>query len=60
MNIFLGDTVCKVVNLTKTARYIWGKCVKFMDSGQNWLYTTFRNILLLPGISADPADLSKK
>ena len=28
-----------------------------MDSGQNWLYTTFPNIFLL--ISADPADLSK-
>ena len=27
-----------------------------MDSGQNWLYTTFPNIFLL--ISADPADLS--
>ena len=27
-----------------------------MDFGQNWLYTTFPNILLL--ISADPADLS--
>ena len=29
-----------------------------MDSGQNWLYTTFLNFFLL--ISANPADLSKK